>query len=128
MVGAEKYGQSCSAGPVYQRNAIRNPCAVAAGLATMKGLTPEVYDFLDAQGAKLEAGINRSTSRVWSVGHCSKIGIDADAFLQRRYALPETLKTLGRDHEKFKHSFKVSRTWGLPACFWIRIVVFLVPA
>ena len=45
-------------GPVYQAGTLSgNPLAVAAGRATLAALTPEVYDRLEAIGARLEAGL-----------------------------------------------------------------------
>ena len=46
------------AGPVYQAGTLSgNPLAMSAGLASLRALTPEKYDFLEDLGARLEAGI-----------------------------------------------------------------------
>lgn len=46
-------------GPIYQAGTLSgNPLAMAAGLTTLKLLTPAVYDRLEALGARLEAGLN----------------------------------------------------------------------
>jgi glutamate-1-semialdehyde 2,1-aminomutase len=45
-------------GPVYQAGTLSgNPLAVQAGLATLRQLTPAVYERLEALGAMLESGI-----------------------------------------------------------------------
>ncbi len=45
-------------GPVYQAGTLSgNPVAVAAGLATLELLTDDVYERLEALGARLEAGL-----------------------------------------------------------------------
>src|SRR6185369_17008851 len=45
-------------GPVYQAGTLSgNPLAVAAGLATLRKLTPEVYARLDNLGRRLQAGL-----------------------------------------------------------------------
>lgn len=49
-------------GPVYQAGTLSgNPVAVAAGLATLERLTPDLYDKLEALGAQLEAGLSEAT-------------------------------------------------------------------
>lgn len=46
-------------GPVYQAGTLSgNPLAMAAGIATLQELTPELYDRLDTLGAYLESGLN----------------------------------------------------------------------
>jgi glutamate-1-semialdehyde 2,1-aminomutase len=45
-------------GPVYQAGTLSgNPLAMAAGLATLRALTPSVYDELEDYGARLETGL-----------------------------------------------------------------------
>ncbi|MEM7515496.1 MAG: glutamate-1-semialdehyde 2,1-aminomutase [Planctomycetota bacterium] len=47
-------------GSVYQAGTLSgNPIAVAAGLATLQRLTPEVYGTLESAGARLQAGLER---------------------------------------------------------------------
>ena len=46
-------------GPVYQAGTLSgNPLAVAAGLATLRKLTPALYQRLDSLGRRLEEGLN----------------------------------------------------------------------
>jgi glutamate-1-semialdehyde 2,1-aminomutase len=48
-------------GPVYQAGTLSgNPVAVAAGLATLERLTPDLYERVEAVGARLEAGLAKA--------------------------------------------------------------------
>ncbi|MDT3428882.1 glutamate-1-semialdehyde 2,1-aminomutase [Paenibacillus forsythiae] len=50
--------QIAPTGPIYQAGTLSgNPLAMAAGLTTLRLLTPEVYERLEALGARLEAGL-----------------------------------------------------------------------
>ncbi|BCG60531.1 glutamate-1-semialdehyde 2,1-aminomutase [Paenibacillus sp. URB8-2] len=50
--------QIAPSGPIYQAGTLSgNPLAMAAGLTTLKLLTPEVYDRLETLGARLEEGL-----------------------------------------------------------------------
>jgi glutamate-1-semialdehyde 2,1-aminomutase len=51
-------------GPVYQAGTLSgNPLAMAAGLATLRELTEDVYERLDDYGAELEAGLSERVAR-----------------------------------------------------------------
>jgi glutamate-1-semialdehyde 2,1-aminomutase len=51
-------------GPVYQAGTLSgNPVAVAAGLATLERLSPELYEKLEHLGARLEAGLREAAAR-----------------------------------------------------------------
>ncbi|MCE3202799.1 glutamate-1-semialdehyde 2,1-aminomutase [Paenibacillus sonchi] len=55
--------QIAPTGPIYQAGTLSgNPLAMAAGLTTLKLLTPEVYDRLESLGARLEAGLRRNAA------------------------------------------------------------------
>ncbi|MEX2546891.1 MAG: glutamate-1-semialdehyde 2,1-aminomutase [Chloroflexota bacterium] len=52
-------------GPVYQAGTLSgNPVAMAAGLATLRALTDDVYDRLEAYGAELQRGLVESAEVV----------------------------------------------------------------
>lgn len=54
--------QIAPTGPIYQAGTLSgNPLAMAAGVTTLKLLTPEVYDRLEQLGARLEAGLKRNS-------------------------------------------------------------------
>ncbi|OWA33236.1 glutamate-1-semialdehyde-2,1-aminomutase [Saccharibacillus sp. O16] len=53
--------QVAPSGPIYQAGTLSgNPLAMAAGYTTLKLLTPEVYDRLEAAGARLQAGFEQN--------------------------------------------------------------------
>ena len=52
------------AGPVYQAGTLSgNPLAMAAGLATLRGATPEVYEHIDRVSAQVESEVSRPERR-----------------------------------------------------------------
>jgi glutamate-1-semialdehyde 2,1-aminomutase len=52
-------------GPVYQAGTLSgNPVAVAAGLATLRALTPAVYDHVEMLSARLERGVKGNLARL----------------------------------------------------------------
>jgi glutamate-1-semialdehyde 2,1-aminomutase len=56
--GAQIMRMVAPLGPMYQAGTLSgNPLAMAAGLATLKALTPSVYQRLEEAGAALEAGL-----------------------------------------------------------------------
>lgn len=58
------------AGPVYQAGTLSgNPVAVAAGMATLKGLTTDVYEKLESLGQRMEWGI-RDNIEATSIPAC----------------------------------------------------------
>ncbi len=63
VYGGKREIMQCVApvGPVYQAGTLSgNPVAVAAGLATLERLTPELYAKLEALTSRLEQGFNRA--------------------------------------------------------------------
>ncbi|HXT18450.1 MAG TPA: glutamate-1-semialdehyde 2,1-aminomutase [Gemmatimonadaceae bacterium] len=51
-------------GPVYQAGTLSgNPLAMAGGLATLRGLTPEVHDAISARTTRLVQGLRESAAR-----------------------------------------------------------------
>ncbi|MHA6533589.1 glutamate-1-semialdehyde 2,1-aminomutase [Paenibacillus sp. BAC0078] len=57
--------QIAPTGPIYQAGTLSgNPLAMAAGLTTLKLLTPEVYDRLETLGARLEDGLKRNAAEI----------------------------------------------------------------
>ncbi len=77
-------------GPVYQAGTLAgNPLAMAAGLATLRRLTPEVYTRLDDYGSVLEAGLKDAAHeadlsvQVARVGSMLTVFFDDDARFAR---------------------------------------------
>jgi glutamate-1-semialdehyde 2,1-aminomutase len=62
-------------GPVYQAGTLSgNPVAVAAGIATLERLTPDVYDKLEQLGAMLEAGLSEATKAAGITATVQRVG------------------------------------------------------
>ncbi len=62
-------------GPVYQAGTLSgNPVAVAAGLATLERLTPDVYEKLEHLGAKLEAGLVQAAKNAGIAATVQRVG------------------------------------------------------
>jgi glutamate-1-semialdehyde 2,1-aminomutase len=62
---AEIMGLVAPLGPVYQAGTLSgNPLAMAAGLATLRALSPSVYEQLEEASAMLEAGLTRAAAEV----------------------------------------------------------------
>jgi glutamate-1-semialdehyde 2,1-aminomutase len=77
-------------GPVYQAGTLSgNPLAMAAGLATLRELTPSVYEQLEEAGAYLEAGLAEAAAaadvpvRVARVASLLTVFFDDDARFAR---------------------------------------------
>jgi glutamate-1-semialdehyde 2,1-aminomutase len=62
-------------GPVYQAGTLSgNPVAVAAGLATLSLLTPELYAKLERLGGELEAGLKAATAKAGIAATVQRVG------------------------------------------------------
>jgi glutamate-1-semialdehyde 2,1-aminomutase len=62
-------------GPVYQAGTLSgNPVAVTAGLTTLDQLTPDLYEHLEAIGARLEEGLHRGLQDAGVAGTVQRVG------------------------------------------------------
>jgi glutamate-1-semialdehyde 2,1-aminomutase len=62
-------------GPVYQAGTLSgNPVAMAAGAATLRELTPQVYERLEEAGAALEAGLADGAAAAGASVRISRVG------------------------------------------------------
>ncbi len=62
-------------GDVYQAGTLSgNPLATAAGLATLRELTPSVYTRLESLGARLEAGLSEALRETSTRGTVQRVG------------------------------------------------------
>jgi glutamate-1-semialdehyde 2,1-aminomutase len=62
-------------GPVYQAGTLSgSPLSVAAGIATLSRLTPELYTKLERLGARLEQGLNQALSTTGVAGCVQRVG------------------------------------------------------
>ena len=70
-------------GPVYQAGTLSgNPLAMAAGLATLRALTPDVYVRLEASGAALEAGLLGAAAQARVAARTARVGSLLTLFLE----------------------------------------------
>jgi glutamate-1-semialdehyde 2,1-aminomutase len=62
-------------GPVYQAGTLSgNPLAMAAGKATLEGMTPEAYEELERKGKRLEEGLRENADRVGIPLQINRVG------------------------------------------------------
>lgn len=67
--------QIAPSGPIYQAGTLSgNPLAMIAGYTTLSLLTPEVYDNLEAKGAKLQAGIEDNAKQLGIPSTVNRVG------------------------------------------------------
>ncbi|HVY26347.1 MAG TPA: glutamate-1-semialdehyde 2,1-aminomutase [Polyangiaceae bacterium] len=71
-------------GPVYQAGTLSgSPLAIAAGLATLNALTPEVYEKLEALSSKLQVGLERVLRDARVDGVVQRVGSMLTLFFHR---------------------------------------------
>jgi glutamate-1-semialdehyde 2,1-aminomutase len=88
-------------GPVYQAGTLSgNPLAVTAGLATLEALDGEVYEKLEALGARLEAGLNRVLTATGSEGVVQRVGSMLTLFFTKG-PVRSNADAVGCDRERF---------------------------
>jgi glutamate-1-semialdehyde 2,1-aminomutase len=69
-------------GPVYQAGTLSgNPLAMAAGAATLRELTPDLYTRLEQTGASLEAGLADAANAAGASVRISRVGSLLTAFV-----------------------------------------------
>lgn len=62
-------------GPVYQAGTLSgNPLSVAAATATLKAITPELYEHLETQGQALESGLKAALEGAGVPGAVQRVG------------------------------------------------------
>jgi glutamate-1-semialdehyde 2,1-aminomutase len=72
---ADVLGKIAPEGPVYQAGTLSgNPLAVAAGLATLRKLTPALYQKLEALGRRLEEGLVAAIRRTGTTARVQRLG------------------------------------------------------
>ena len=79
---ADLMGLVAPDGPVYQAGTLSgNPLAMAAGAATLRALTPAVYDRLERAGETLEAGVAGAADEAGAPVRISRVGSLLTVFL-----------------------------------------------
>lgn len=88
-------------GPVYQAGTLSgNPLAVAAALATLEQLRPELYEHLEGLGARLEAGLKSALQRAGVDGCVQRVGSMITLFFRPGPVL-DWNDAAGSDRERF---------------------------
>lgn len=100
-------------GPVYQAGTLSgNPLAMAAGIAALEQLTPEVYERLETQGAKLEAGLREAAKSVKVPVQFNRIGSMFCGYFCETpvWNLADAMKS---DRERFSKYFRAMLNEGV---------------
>jgi len=101
------------AGPVYQAGTLSgNSLAVAAGLATLRTLTGEVYRRLEALGLRLEEGVCRNLRLLGLPYRFQRVGSMACLFFADRPVLTYG-DAQGCDRERFARYFRAMLAEGI---------------
>lgn len=88
-------------GPVYQAGTLSgNPLAVAAALATLEQLRPELYERLETLGARLEAGLREALAGARVDGCVQRVGSMITLFF-RPGPVRNWADAAGSDRERF---------------------------
>ena len=100
-------------GPVYQAGTLSgNPVAVAAGIATLRGLNVAVYERLETLGARLEAGIRGNLARLAFPGQFQRVGSMATLFFTDR-PVKSMRDAASCDTKKFAAYFRAMLAAGI---------------
>jgi glutamate-1-semialdehyde 2,1-aminomutase len=86
VYGGKREIMQCIAplGPVYQAGTLSgSPLAIAAGLATLAALSPEVYEHLEALSSKLQVGLERALRDGRVDGVVQRVGSMLTLFFHR---------------------------------------------
>jgi glutamate-1-semialdehyde 2,1-aminomutase len=103
------------AGPVYQAGTLSgNPCAVAAGLKTLEGLSaPGSYEQLEKRCQKLEDGLVQALADSGVTGRVQRVGSMLTLFFNDGSTLWNYDDVKKCDHERFKKYFHLMLERGI---------------
>ncbi len=95
------------AGPVYQAGTLSgNPCAVAAGLTTLKALgAPGTYEMLEEKCATLHKGLEAAMAETKTAGHVQRVGSMLTMYFGDGTPVRHFEDTKACDHDKFRKFF-----------------------
>ncbi|MCU6711081.1 glutamate-1-semialdehyde 2,1-aminomutase [Paenibacillus sp. J5C_2022] len=80
--------QIAPSGPIYQAGTLSgNPLAMAAGYTTLKLLTPEVYQQLERQAAKLQAGMEDNAKKRGVASTINRVGSMVCPFFTEQHVI-----------------------------------------
>ncbi|WP_054027222.1 glutamate-1-semialdehyde 2,1-aminomutase [Bacillus sp. FJAT-28004] len=100
-------------GPIYQAGTLSgNPLAMAAGYATLKLLTPEVYEHMERQAVRLQLGFEANARKHGIANTINRVGSMVCPFFTDTFVINfETAKT--SDLERFKTYFAAMLDLGV---------------
>ncbi len=100
-------------GPVYQAGTLSgHPLAMAAGVATLDCLTPDLYEGLELAGARLEAGLREAAGEAGRAVSIVRVGSLLTVFF--RAAPPRNgAEALGSDRDAFARFFGAMLDQGI---------------
>ena len=107
-------------GPVYQAGTLSgNPVAMAAGIATLKQLTPALYERLESLGARFEAGLREAAVSVGLPLAVSRLGSVLGLFFADKVPadLDEAQATRGDLYPDFFHGMISRGNYFAPSAF-----------
>ncbi|MEE8348730.1 MAG: glutamate-1-semialdehyde 2,1-aminomutase [Acidobacteriota bacterium] len=92
-------------GPVYQAGTLSgNPLALAAGLATLRNLTEEVYATLERKGAALEQGLTEAINSCGIKAHVNRVGSMMSVFFTE-HAVEDNETAFSTDRDLYGRLF-----------------------
>ncbi|MGF1511691.1 MAG: glutamate-1-semialdehyde 2,1-aminomutase [Myxococcota bacterium] len=102
-------------GPVYQAGTLSgNPCAVAAGLETLRALDDEApYAQLERQGARLQEGLQRALRESGVPGCVQRVGSMLTLFFNEGRPVRSFSDAKACDHERFSRFFHLMLERGV---------------
>ena len=93
-------------GPVYQAGTLSgNPLAMAAGLATLEGLSPDVYSSLEQSGAALEEGLRQGIDKCGVAAHINRVGSMLSIFFTE-HTVNDSQTALATDRDLYGRLFR----------------------
>lgn len=102
---ADLMAQVAPEGPVYQAGTLSgHPLAMAAGIATLDLLAPELYDRLEAAGAALEAGLREAAAAAGRSVAISRVGSLLTVFFREGVPI-DGAQALDSDREAYARFF-----------------------
>lgn len=93
-------------GPVYQAGTLSgNPLAMAAGLATLRNLTPRCYSSLEKSSRLLETGLIETAARLGVAAQINRVGSLLSVFFTDR-PVTDSVAALSTDREFYARLFQ----------------------
>ncbi len=100
-------------GPVYQAGTLSgHPLAMAAGVATLDLLTPDVYEGLERAGARLEAGLREAAAEAGREVAITRVGSLLTVFF-RSGAPKDGAEALASDRDAYGRFFRAMLDEGV---------------